>query len=155
VASSNINDLAIPRLACGSALLDVVAYARQQPILQSHGFGRLGAQIHPRFCYPMCSVEQETGSPNGFKSPQAYTPSGPSYSCNDRFHFDRLFAAAVLAGREVGEDFAQEAERGVDRDLATLDFTQAYLCSLLIRLPVLILSLCSFPIRKPGVLTSL
>src|SRR5262249_54725 len=81
--------------------------------------------------------------------------SSSPYASDDCFYLDGLFAAAVLAGREVGEDFAQEAERGVDRDLATLDFTQAYLCSLLIRLPVLILSLCSFPIRKPGVLPSL
>src|SRR5262249_49229960 len=86
---------------------------------------------------------------------RASSLSSSPYARDDCFYLDGLFAAAVLAGREVGGGFTQEAERGVYRDLATLDLTQAYLCSLLIRLPVLILSLCSFPIRKPVVLTSL
>src|SRR5262245_3634663 len=45
VASSNINDLAIPQLDWTSALLDVVlaGVRRRGAILQSHGFGWLGA----------------------------------------------------------------------------------------------------------------
>src|SRR5262245_61797069 len=53
VASSNINDLAIPQLDWSSALLDVVlaGVRRRGAILQSHGFGWLGAQILPRSSY--------------------------------------------------------------------------------------------------------